>query len=87
MFLFSFSIMKSKPYTSSPQGRRRQEKRVIVQFLGFPGGSDSKEFACNAGDLGCEDPLEEGMANHSSILAWRIPMVRGAWQATTKSWT
>ena len=29
--------------------------------------------------LGCEDPLEEGMATHSSILAWRIPMVRGAW--------
>ena len=32
--------------------------------------------------LGWEDPLEEGMANHSSILAWRIPMDRGAWQAT-----
>ena len=25
-----------------------------------------------------EDPLEEGMATHSSILAWRIPMERGA---------
>ena len=37
-----------------------------------------------------EDPLEEGMVTHSSILAWRIPMDRGAWQATahrvTKSW-
>ena len=32
--------------------------------------------------LGQEDPLEEGMATHSSILAWRIPMDRGAWQAT-----
>ena len=32
--------------------------------------------------LGWEDPLEEGMAIHSSILAWRIPMDRGAWQAT-----
>ena len=31
--------------------------------------------------LGQEDPLEEGMATHSSILAWRIPMGRGAWQA------
>ena len=29
--------------------------------------------------LGWEDPLEEGMATHSSILAWRIPMDRGAW--------
>ena len=32
--------------------------------------------------LGWEDPLEEGMAAHSSILAWRIPMDRGAWWAT-----
>ena len=31
--------------------------------------------------LGWEDPLEEGMATHSSILAWRIAMDRGAWQA------
>ena len=32
--------------------------------------------------LDWEDPLEEGMAIHSSILAWRIPIDRGAWQAT-----
>ena len=32
--------------------------------------------------LGCEDPLEEGMATHSNILAWRIPVDRGPWQAT-----
>ena len=31
--------------------------------------------------LGWEDPLEEGMATHSSILAWRIPMDRGNWRA------
>ena len=31
--------------------------------------------------LGWEDPLEKGMAAHSSILAWRIPMDRGAWRA------
>ena len=41
--------------------------------------------------LGQEGPLEEGMATHCSILAWRIPMDRGAWQATvhevSKSWT
>ena len=29
--------------------------------------------------LGWEDPLEEGMATHSSILAWRIPKDRGVW--------
>ena len=53
--------------------------------MGFPGGSEGKESACTAGDpgsvLGWEDPLEEGMATHSSILAWRIPWTeRGAWQ-------
>ena len=41
--------------------------------------------------LGWEDTLEESMATHSIILAWRIPMDRGAWRATvhgvTKSWT
>ena len=41
--------------------------------------------------LGWEDRLEESMATHSSIFAWRIPMDRGAWEATvhgvTKSWT
>ena len=41
--------------------------------------------------LGEEVPLEEGMATHSSILAWRIPMDGGAWwamgQAVSNSWT
>ena len=48
-----------------------------------------KNLAVSAGDvrdvgsiLGQEDLLEEGMATHSSILAWRIPLDRGAWQAT-----
>ena len=36
------------------------------------------------GCLGWEDPLEEVMATHCSILAWRIPMDRGAWQATVR---
>ena len=34
--------------------------------------------------LGWEDPLEEGMAIYSSILAWRISMDRGAWWATVR---
>ena len=41
--------------------------------------------------LGWEHPLEEGMATHSSILAWRIPTDRVAWQATVhgiaENWT
>ena len=41
--------------------------------------------------LDWEDPLEEGMAAHSTILAWRILMDEGTWQAivyrVSKSWT
>ena len=59
-------------------------KKVLL-IIGFPDGSDGKESTCNAGDLssilGSEDPLEEGMATHSSILAWRIPMDIGAYWA------
>ena len=47
--------------------------RISFIVLGFPWGSDGKEFACNMGDLGLEDSLEKGTATHSSILAWRIP--------------
>ena len=58
-------------------------------------GSDGKESACNVGDLGLiprlERSPEEGMATHSSTLAWGIPMDRDAWEATvhgvTKSQT
>ena len=57
---------------------------------GFPGGSDSEESACNAGDqvrsLGWEDPPEEAMGTHSSILAWRIPMYKEV-HGVTKSQT
>ena len=48
-----------------------------ICFLGFPSSSDGKASACKSGDLGLipgrEDPLEEGMATHSSTLAWKIP--------------
>ena len=58
----------------------------ITGNLGFPGGPDGKESTCDAGDLGStpglEDPLEEDMATHCSILAWRIRTDRGAWWAT-----
>ena len=54
--------------------------------MDFPGGSDGKESACNSGNLGLIPVsgrfLKEGMATYSSILAWRIPMNRGAWWAT-----
>ena len=48
-----------------------------------------KNLPANAGDMrdmglipGLEDSLEEGMATHSSVLAWKISMDRGAWWAT-----
>ena len=48
-----------------------------VFILGFTSGSDGKESARNAGNLGLipgwEDPLVKGTATHFSILAWRIP--------------
>ena len=52
---------------------------VSILFQGFPGGISGKEPACQCRrhetqvrSLGWEDPLEEGMAIPSSILAWRI---------------
>ena len=35
--------------------------------------------------LGWKDPWEKGMATHSSVLAWRIPMDRVAWWATLQT--
>ena len=49
----------------------------LIGLKGFPGGSEVKASACNAGDLGSipgsETSPGEEMATHSSILAWRIP--------------
>ena len=51
-------------------------------FWGFPGGSDSKESACSAGDTGSfpgqEDPPEKGVAPQSSILGLENVIDRGA---------
>ena len=64
----------------------RRNRAPTLVILGFPWGSAGKESTCHAGDpvgsLGWEDPLEEGMATDSSILAWRIPLDRGARRAT-----
>ena len=65
---------------------------------GFPSGSAVKNppvmqemQEMRVRSLGQEDPLEEGMATHSTILAWRSPLDRGAWWAAlhrvTKSQT
>ena len=63
-------------------GHKRSSILCLFQLLetaqGFPGGSSGKEPTCQCirdgiQSLGWEDPLEEGMATHTSILAWRIP--------------
>ena len=56
-----------------------------LQILGFPGGSDAKASTSNR-----KDPLEKGMATHSSVLAWRIHGQRSLWatvHGVTKSRT
>ena len=62
----------------------RRDRLPTPAFWGFPGGSDGKESACSAGDLGSslgwEDPLEKGKATHSNILAWRILLPVLAWR-------
>ena len=65
----------------------QQKKKQRLFKGGFPGGTVIKNLLPKAGEqetvqsLGWEDPLEEEMATHSSILAWRI-LDRAAWRAT-----
>ena len=65
--------------------RKGDQISCPCSLFGFPGGSDSKESAYNAGDwvwsLGWEDPQEKGIATHPSIRHGNF-MDRGAWRAT-----
>ena len=61
---------------------------MFIVLLGFPGGKSQSvknppavQETCVL-SLGWGDPLEDEMATHSSILAWRISMDRGGWWAT-----
>ena len=68
-------------------GLGRRDRLPTSVFLGFRGGSDIKEFACSAGDLGFnpwvgEIPWRRAWQPTLVFLASRIPMDRGAWQAT-----
>ena len=66
-----------------------------MQRTSLSGGSVIKYLAANeeiqVRSLDQEDPLEQEMATHSSILAWKVSIDRGAWRATVcgvaKSWT
>ena len=52
---------------------------MLLVIKGFPGGSVVKNLPASVGDtvlsLGQEDPLENGMATHSNILAREIPWI------------
>ena len=69
---------REKAYFVGPQLRKRFGSFCLISldFEGFPSGSDGKESTCNVGDPGStpgwEDPLEKGIATHSSILDLRI---------------
>ena len=64
-----------------------------MNLQGFPGISDGKEFACNAGRPRLnpsiwKTPLEKRMATHSSILAWRNPWTKEiGGSMRSQSWT
>ena len=62
------------------KNRNKQKKKTKLRFRGLTRGSLIKNLPASAGDegsiLGQDDPLEEEMATHSSILAWRIPWTR-----------
>ena len=78
---FSFHISPSNEYSVLISSTTDWFDLLVVQrtlknLLSFSGGSHNEQPACDAGDPslipGWEDPLEKGMATHSSILAWRI---------------
>ena len=65
------------PLLAASQDYQLLSKKEVNDVRGFPSSSDGKAFACNAGDLGSIPrsgrATGEGMATHSSILAWNIP--------------
>ena len=74
------------------------DRHSLQQYLGFPGGRVVKNPPAMlepqetwVHSVGWEDLLEEGMATHSSVLAWRIPTDRRDSRVTVhgfiKSWT
>ena len=67
-------------------GSTSSKNRPLWFCKGFPGGASSKETSCQCRihkrrvqSLGWKDPLEDGLAIHSSLLAWRIPRDSEAW--------
>ena len=82
-------MIKQKMASSELRGTRRADliqMTVRSTTVGFPVAQSVKNLPamCETWvqSLGWEDPLEEDMAIHSSIIPWTITMDRGAWWAT-----
>ena len=64
--------VKNLYYTFSLRVKPKWKNNYYGNIRGFPGGSDGKNLPAMQETWGLEDLLEEGMATHSSSLAWRI---------------
>ena len=89
VWLFSHNIIPSRSVYVVSNGKIPFFVCGIHIYIGFPVGASGREPICQCRRhktqiqfLGQEDPLEDCMATHSSILAWRILMDKGTWQAT-----
>ena len=71
-----FQVLEITQWTQQAEAPARGAKDISL-LIWFPGGSVVKNLPANAEDVGLtpglEEPLEEEMATHSNILAWRIP--------------
>ena len=71
--VISFELLEHGKKWELESSKRHWE----VLYICLPGDSDGKDSSCSAGGPGLiphrQDPLEKGMATHSSILSWRIP--------------
>ena len=86
--VFSLHLQYRRPQFASWVGKfpEKRDRLPTPVFMAFPGGSDSKESTCNAGDLGLVPGLGRspggGHGNPFSYSCLENPMDRGAWEAT-----
>ena len=80
IFVVHLPLLEHKPhkvrdlpssFTVVRQQHLHRASQVVAVVENLPAIQETQEM--QIWSLGWEDPLEEGMATHSSILAWRIP--------------
>ena len=100
LLLLVVLAVRAIPSRFVPPTRRDRLRQLFTAMMGWRRGRAERENSASlvaeivknlptvqetsVQSLGGEDPLEEGMAAHSSILAWSIPMDREAWRATVQ---